>query len=216
MSNIDWFFRSPRSAPKLAEEFSQLYLLRRDIDACFGIDPNTGIPWQPIDKRTGVDIYCQAIWPGTMAILAGIDMLGKFLAGTDKTWGSDSVTVEDRFKAFATHYLGLNGSDASLVYQLRNSLLHTFGLYSEKRDKNGNVKTYNFILTQGESRLIKHLKDDYYQVDVQRLREFFEQGVNKYHEELRDVACQDNQELNDKFNSMFSKHAKPMSVFKID
>jgi hypothetical protein len=212
MTNIDWYFRNPRSAPGRAEGFSQLYLLRRDIDTCFGIDPNTGVFWQPVDKRTGADIYCQAIWPGTMAILAGIDMLGKFLAGNDKTRGPGSITVGDRFKGFATRYLGLSDSVAGLVYQLRNSMLHTFGLYSEEQDNQGDIKaTYNFILTLGASILVERIKEDCYQVDAQSLRKLFEQGVSKYEAELRDVSRQDNQELNDKFNAMYPKHAKPIS-----
>ncbi len=140
MSNIDCFFRNPRLTPRRGEQLSQLYLLRRDIDTCFGTNPNTEAIWEPLDKKTKEEISCRAIWPGTMAILAGIDMLGKFLAGTDKTRGADSITVGDRFKAFATRYLGLNVPDAELIYQLRNSLLHTFGLYSEVQDKKGNVK----------------------------------------------------------------------------
>jgi hypothetical protein len=139
-------------------------------------------------------------------------MLGKFLAGTDKTWGAGGITVGNRFKAFATRYLGLTDSVAGLLYQLRNSLLHTFGLYSEELDKRGKIKaTYNFILTLGSRRLVEHIKDDYYQVDAQCLRELFEQGVSKYEADLRDVSRQDNQELNDKFSAMFPKHAKPMS-----
>jgi len=150
MANIDWYFRNPRLAQPPAEASSQLYLLRRDIDTSFGTDPNTGALWQTIDKRTGKDIYCKAIWPGTMAILAGIDMLGKFLVGTDKTRGPGKITVFDRFKAFTTRYFGLSDTDTSLLYQLRNSMLHSFGLYSEEQDKQGKIKaTYNFILTLG-------------------------------------------------------------------
>lgn len=216
MSDLDWFFRSPRSVPHSDEAHSSLYLLRRDIDTCFGTDPNTGISWQPIDKRTGASIYCRAIWPGTMAILAGIDMLGKFLAGTDKTRGIGSVSVRDRFKVFATLYLGLNGSDAGLIYQLRNSLLHTFGLYSEEQDKNGNIQaTYNFSLSVGLTTMVKHLKDDYYQVDVQRLRELFEQAVIKYHVDLSDACHKDHENLKKKFDSMLPKHAKAITFADI-
>jgi hypothetical protein len=93
-------------------------------------------------------------------------------------------------------------------------LLHTFGLYSEEQDSQGKIKaTYNFILTLGASRLVEYKKDGYYQVDAQCLRELFEQSISKYEAELRDVSYPDNQELNDKFNAMFPKHAKPMSFY---
>jgi hypothetical protein len=215
MTNIDWYFRNPRLAPRREERLSQLYLLRRDIDTCFGTDPNTGVLWQTIDKRTEAAIYCKAIWPGTMAILAGIDMLGKFLAGTDKNRGRGSINVRNRFKAFTKRYLGLSDTDAGLLYQLRNSMLHSFGLYSEEIDNQGKIKsTYNFILTLGEDKLVKHIKDDYYQIDAQCLRESFDLSITKYEAELHDVSRRDNKELNDKFNAMFPKHAKPM-LFEI-
>lgn len=142
-------------------------------------------------------------------------MLGKFLAGTDKTRGPGKSTAGDRFKAFTIRYLGLSDTDAGLLYQLRNSMLHSFGLYSEEQDNQGKIKsTYNFILTMGADKLVKNIKGDYYQIDVQCLRKHFEIGITKYEAELRDVSQQDNKELNDKFNAMFPKHAKPM-LFQI-
>lgn len=213
MSDLNWFFRSPRSAPGPRDTFSQLYLLRRDIDTCFGTDPNTGTISKPVDKASGAPMNCQAIWPGTMAILAGIDLLGKFLVGTDKTRGPGSVTVGARFREFTKRYLGLSEGDTDLVYQLRNSLLHSFGLYSEKTDNQGNVTaTYNFILSRGSGTVVQHVKDDYYQVDVQCLRELFEQAVAQYEADLRDTRREDHQDLSEKFNAMLPKHAKPMSV----
>lgn len=209
MSDIDWFFRSPRSAPRPGEKFSQLYLLRRDIDTCFGIDPNTGRILRIVDSVTGGDITCQAIWPGTMAILAGIDLLGKFLSGSDQMG-----EVRKRFINFGIRYLNLTKDDADLLYQLRNSLLHSFGLYSDKTDKRGKITaTYCFVLSRGMGMLIKHLGNDYYCLDVECLRELFEQGVKKYEIELRDSSRDDHKELNKRFNAMLSKHAKPMFVF---
>ncbi|MBI5605503.1 MAG: hypothetical protein HY879_19405 [Deltaproteobacteria bacterium] len=206
MSNLTWFFRSPRSAPCPGETLSPLYLLRRDIDTCFGSDPNTGVLLQPIDKLSGAPINCQALWPGTMAILAGIDLLGKFLVGTDQTRGPGSVTVGVRYKDFCKRYLGLSEPDANLVYQLRNSMLHSFGLYAEEIDSQGKVKaTYNFILSLGSDAVVQHLKDDYYQVDMQRLRELFDQAVAQYEVDLKDAK-----DINDKFNVMLPK-VKPIS-----
>lgn len=215
MIELDWFFRSPRKAPQNGEKFSQLYLLRRDIDTCFGTDPNTGLPFNPIDKKTKKKIYLKAIWPGTMAILAGIDLLGKFLAGSDKSCGKGKDSVKGRFKEFVKRYIGIADFEASLLYQLRNSLLHSFGLYSEIVDKKGNVKaTYNFIPSQGLHTFIQNLRDDFYQVDVNILREKFNDAINKYEIELRDNSRRDFKELNKNFSKMYSKHAKPMCVIK--
>jgi hypothetical protein len=81
MADIDRFFRDPRDKPKPPDDFSHLYLLRRDIDTCFGFNPDNGNPINGIDSVTRASVYCQALWPGVMGILAGIDLLGKFLAG---------------------------------------------------------------------------------------------------------------------------------------
>ena len=159
---------------------------------------------------------CQAIWPGTMAIMAGIDLLGKFLAGTDKTHGSDSISVSKRFKDFTERYLELSSIDTDCIYQLRNSLLHSFGLYSEKTNQQGVItKTYNFRLLRGSDIIVKYIKDDRYQIDVECLRELFEQAVVKYEADLHNVDCADYQNLMENFKVMLPKHAKPMSIFKI-
>jgi len=143
-----------------------------------------------------------------MAVLAAIDLLGKFLAGTDKT------PVRQRFTDFVVRYFGLsNRNEAYLIYQLRNSLLHSFGLYSETSDKKGNVTAvYNFVLTRGPNTLIIPSGNNFYKVDVQCLRERFEKSVAEYEAELRDTSRSDHQDLNKNFNLMFPKHAKPMIV----
>ena len=61
-SNIELFFEDPLAPPRPRPTFyGVLYLLRRDIITCFN---NV------------------AEWPGIMAILAGIDLLGKFYVGS--------------------------------------------------------------------------------------------------------------------------------------
>jgi hypothetical protein len=72
-AEADLFFMSPRTRRSVPNEFSVLYLLRRDIGTCMGVDADTGQP-----------VAHQALWPGAMAMLAGIDLLAKFYAGKDK------------------------------------------------------------------------------------------------------------------------------------
>ncbi|MBU2858045.1 hypothetical protein HF289_14660 [Acidithiobacillus ferrooxidans] len=67
------FFEDPKTNKQIPNEFSVLYLLRRDVYQCMGIDSTTR-------NKTGIKI----IWPGVMAILAGIDLLGKFYSGNDE------------------------------------------------------------------------------------------------------------------------------------
>ena len=69
MEQIGFFFFNPRVSIGLTGRFSILYLLRRDIRTCFGLDPNSD---QPIGFR--------ALFPAAMATMAGIDLLSKFFA----------------------------------------------------------------------------------------------------------------------------------------
>ena len=215
MTDLDYFFRSPRVAPQDRDSFSQLYLLRRDIETCFGFDPNTGLTFKPVDATTHQKIYCKAIWPGTMAILAGIDLLAKFFIGSDKSGGRrQNDQVGWRFESFAQRYLGLSKDDAHLLYHLRNSLLHSFGLYSEEYDKKScTIKAFNFNLSQGFGVLIEHQYSDFYRIDIDQLRACFDKAISDYESDLRDASIHDHKQLNNNFTKMFPKHARPMQIF---
>ncbi|RZA01145.1 MAG: hypothetical protein EOP47_11770, partial [Sphingobacteriaceae bacterium] len=108
---IDFFFKPSTDEP-IGPEFSSLYLLRRDIFTALGYDPNT---MEAINYRV--------LWPGVMCILAGIDLLGKYLAGDDV-----NSSVSERFRNYYEKYFD-NKHEYEIVYQLRNSMLHSFGLY---------------------------------------------------------------------------------------
>ncbi|MBM4467238.1 MAG: hypothetical protein FJ014_17070 [Chloroflexi bacterium] len=182
MTNIDLFFEDPAIYHAPPRSYSVLYLLRRDISVCLGIDPNSGNP-----------INFQALLPGAMAILAGIDLLGKFLAGNDNIG-----EVGKRFKDFVSKYLqAVSPTDATILYQLRNSLLHSFGLYSE--DRKGNV--YKFTLSATQRPLVQPLGSDNYLVDVRTLRSQFETGIANYQADLKSDLS-----LQTCFNAMFSKY----------
>jgi hypothetical protein len=68
MSPIDLFFQSPNNFDDNQDNFSTLFALRRDIYICMGINPN--------DNAT---IESRALFPAAMAIMAGIDLLAKFV-----------------------------------------------------------------------------------------------------------------------------------------
>jgi hypothetical protein len=209
IDNIEWFFKNPRIVPQKDGLHSQLYLLRRDIDTCFGTDPNTGFLFDPIDKITHKEINCKAIWPGAMCILAGVDLLSKFLYGSDKSSGKSKDSVKWRFENYIIKYFGIDQYKAHILFQLRNSLLHSFGLYSEEIIK-GKLVTYNFLLDRSRTCFIKHLKNDYYQIDVQILREKFNLSIEKYERDIKNNLSKDFYMLIHNFNIMYPKHAKPM------
>jgi hypothetical protein len=179
-TDAELFFLPPRTQP-VAGKSGVLYLLRRDIDLCMEIDPTT-------QQR----VSYQALWPGAMAILAGIDLLAKFFAGSDATG-----QVSQRFRDFLD-FLKWPATDRKVIYQLRNSLLHSFGLYSQ--DQNG--KVYHFFLTgTGSGAVVSHRSPDQYYVDLRVLHRAFEKAVEDY----RAVLDSDSR-LQANFAAMFGRY----------
>ncbi|MBU2857062.1 hypothetical protein HF289_09340 [Acidithiobacillus ferrooxidans] len=182
-SNLNLFFKDPKTPKRIPNDFSVLYLLRRDVYQCMGIDPNTGC-------KTGN----QAIWPGVMAILAGIDLLGKFYAGSD-----DIGQAGPRFRDYIKKYFnGIGPQDHETIYQLRNALLHSFGLYSKYRNN-----VYRFILDQNLSSFITHTPPDKYIIDVRKLHCKFEESIDLYYTDLKN-----NQNLQNNLNAIFPNYGK--------
>jgi hypothetical protein len=184
--NIDFFFDytpyptecNPRPQGK---DWSTLHLLRQEITYCF-------------EKRN-------AIWPATMAIFAGIDLLAKYHSGNDLIRDGK---VGERFQEFIKEYLELSvEDDRTAIWQLRNSMLHSFGLYSKKvrpkkREKEEEiVKAYKFTVTRHTLKLIHETGTEYitegteqhpviyYTIDVSILQQEFERGVRQYYNDLR-------------------------------
>jgi hypothetical protein len=107
-----------------------------------------------------------------MCILAGVDFLGKFYAGSDAQGG-----VRDRFTSYLQRYFDLDdpANDAETVYQLRNALLHSFGLFSRTRHQ-----TYRFELMAGENPLLEQYEPEHYRVNHRRLFEKWEGSIALY------------------------------------
>jgi hypothetical protein len=151
------FFEDPHCGREPLGDFGVLYLLRCDINRCFEAEK-------------------KILWPGAMAILAGIDLLGKFLAGDDQG------PVGDRFRAFVIKYFApIASAEVEAIYQLRNSLLHSFGLYS--KDRKGNVYRFQLVPDACGS-LIDQIGTGLFRVDLARLYMSFESAINRYHCDL--------------------------------
>ncbi len=154
---IELFFRDPNDVPGDTGLHSTLYLLRRDIRKCLSIgfaDQNESI----------------ARWPGAIAILAGIDLLAKFFTGQDDFFqGPQKLNVSKRFTNFIENYFHLDSSDQiDAIYQLRNALIHSFGLYSQDQKTK---KVYKFVLVWAKcNELATDCQDrGYYQVNLKIL-----------------------------------------------
>jgi hypothetical protein len=181
--DADLFFLSPRTKVPRPNQFGVLYLLRRDIDQCMGIDPDTG-----------QDVGPTALWPGAMAILAGVDLLAKFWAGSDA-----QREVSKRFRGFLDCCFDVTKpKDREAIYQLRNSLLHSFGLYSKDKDKE-----YRFVLAfDGEDvALVSHTPPDKYYVNLRVLHGELEKAIGAYCTKLSSDT-----QLQNKFAAMFGNY----------
>lgn len=180
----DLFFEDPVNYVE-ATKSSILHLLRRDIYRCMGYTIQNGM-WvknaEPI------------IWPGSMAVLTGIDLLGKFYAGNH-----NDREVGSRFKAYCEKYI-CSHDDAQVIYELRNSFLHSFGLFSKSR-----TATYYFQVSSSRQDLVTKFSvggpDYYYRIDLYTLRDKFEQSIAKYKKDL-----ETDNELQKKFDAMFNSY----------
>ncbi len=200
---IEMFFRDPQDKPTFPGEFSTLYLLRRDIETCLGRDPTTR-----------QQINFQALWPAAISIFAGIDLLAKFCSG-------DKGGVGERFKEFINKYSGLDKDKADVLYILRNSLVHSFGLYSEHESKNKkiihtftlnnntgelSIKTNETKYTEDVNGVSINVEANHFIVSIKELNYLFNKLVNSYHEDLKkrsDLPL---------FNAMFKKYGGPITI----
>lgn len=191
---LNIFFQNPNDIINVHKS-SILHLLRRDIFRCMGYIDNKNYHELEKDPQTET-----IIWPGIMVVLAGIDLLGKFFSGED-----EQKKVGHRFKNYCEEYLDVDEKEADVIYQLRNSLLHSFGLLSKKYSRRQGKRTtiyYYFKVSWGNEELIELLSDKnnekYYKIDLKVLWDKFEKGIEKYEKDLRT----DN-ELKNNFHKMF-------------
>ncbi len=191
--NINLFFKSPTEEDVIPSEehflprrYGVLYLLRRDIRRSLDIVPNRNALKTVPDGLTGA-----------MGILAGIDLLGKFYCG------DDTGKVTQRFKDFLHAYFHLSSTDdEETIYQFRNALLHSFGLYSKKR----NGKEYHFNVTnvvgvKNIRPLVTHDGHGVYLIDVNVLYNKFENAIEEYSKELAN-----NGDLQKYFSQIFTNY----------
>lgn len=152
---IDTFFVP--SGSRVGDKFSALNLLIRQKEKC-------------LDESCGV-----AVWPGIMTIFSGIDMLGFYY--------DDGCLLKStkRFKAFYDRFFKHSKiyNESELIYQARNAMVHTFGLYA--KDHNGTE--YKFMYDwQEESDYVIHQNIDLsiYIINFYGLNKAFDKAIKNY------------------------------------
>lgn len=193
MQNVNKFFEDTSTRHNTKKEiynFSRLYLLIRDIKACLGFNPDSRQIDENVKCKCGKERGAIAQWPAIMTILAGIDLLGKFRAGCD-----NRNKIGERFKNFVEEYFDIEKDDAEIIYELRNCLMHSFGLYSTK---------YKFLLINNNKeklityRKIKKKPFKLTVINVWKLYVIFMGAVEKYYDSLKKYRI-----LRENFNDMF-------------
>ncbi len=170
------FFRNPTDNPVIPGTFGTLYLLRRDLNDMreFMRDPNK--------KCERVDL---ALWPRAMVIFAGIDLIAKFYANDDATGGG---AIGQRFRDFVARFItqdnDANSAQTQAVWQCRNSVLHSFGWYSES----GGV-VYRFSLTRTTQNWLMQQDPnnaERWWLNLTRLEQRFDASIGEYEALIND------------------------------
>ena len=193
-------FQDPGVEPSLPGMFGVLYLLRRDLKQCMTEGP-------------------EASFPAVMLVMAGIDLLGKFYAGSDGPRSSGK-----RFKRFVADFMSPRSEgETDAVYQLRNALMHSFGLYSKKLDAKGKiVQEWRFGFHTGPSptgEMVSSQGDSKYLFSITTLYRRFEAAVAAYRARLATKP-----ELQESFRAMFGDYGttgvgradRPMTVGELE
>lgn len=167
--NIEIFFKEETCNPGTN---SSLALLRNDINRCF----DSGI-----------------LYPGIIGMMTGIDLLAKFYSGDDSN--SD---VGSKFKDFLKYYFYLSNEDErEYIYQLRNVMLHSFGLFSQNK-KDG---FYYFTLTQDGEFMLYNKEEEgknvKININILELRKKFNQAIYFYKKDLFE-----NEDILDRFKKI--------------
>lgn len=199
--DMKMFFRNPLTwaAPSSkTETYGVLYLLRRDVYRCFGIDPDGGPPKQSM----------RSLWPGTLTIMAGIDLLGRFAiipAGVAEP-GSKA-----RFNNYVRSYVpgivttdsASKPSDQKLLYSLRCALVHSFG-WSDGDPSTGTMSQFRMNMKTGPL-IDGPATDGTFTVSAEELRQRFEQSIAHYIAQLQVDA---NADLRNRFEQVFPEYGK--------
>ncbi|HEX4054678.1 MAG TPA: hypothetical protein VHX86_10475 [Tepidisphaeraceae bacterium] len=192
-SDEQLFLKDPAEVQMPPAPYGILYILRQDIYRCMGLDLKTGKQLPPPDNGL-------SLWPGAMAIMAGVDLLGKFFSGND-----GPRTVSTNFDLFLKECFKLSSQeDRITIYQLRNSLLHSFGLYSEAQGG----RIFRFSLNQTGPPITRPIDPldpaQRYIVNILSLQEEFEKAVKVYTTLLE--TGRDSTTLHTNFARMFPKY----------
>jgi hypothetical protein len=186
---IALFFKRPAPITELGT-FGSLFMLRREAQDC--------LIGKVIDEDAVIDEAMRGehrLFATLMVVMAGVDLLAKFYAGSDDNGG-----VGARIKDFAARYMFPNAeapdrSALALYLGLRNPLLHSFTLYDRKLEIWLVNRQPNFDIFENP------VKPDHFLISVEGVYLAFVRGLRAYHAELVKDG-----DLRAKFEAMYEKY----------
>lgn len=155
MKRFDLFFMDPRVNYSDGKQ-SNLYLLRREINTVLASKSN------PINQ-TGVQ-QGPSILLAAMGVMAGIDLLAKFYSG-EEYYSNSGI----RFQKFVQRYF--DNDSADVLYKLRNSLMHNFGL---------NDDGFKFVLRYENGPMLYYKEKSTTVINVKELHLMFENSIPQF------------------------------------
>jgi hypothetical protein len=205
-SNLDFFFADPTDSQHgEGRRQSTLYLLRREVQDCL-IGEVVGEHEVLQPSR-----HARRLFASIMVIFAGIDLLGKFVRGDDAPGPGE---IERRFKGLIRAYMPLtpetSAREAHIIWRVRNTVMHSFGLYDRGHTQDRHVAVSNEPWTPNEVSPVAAPKTvqgtAVWLVSIPRLYLGFIEAVAAYEKDVRARP-----DLQQGFASMF-EHYGSLSV----
>lgn len=186
---IDFFF-APPLPEQVGDNVSPLHLVRREMQDCLigGVISE--------DQVISSHMKRHRLFATTMVIMAGIDLLAKFYAGSDANNEAGKRIIDFVSEFMFKGHPSTKDCAEALYYGCRNPLLHSFTLHSGKK--------YSVALTSFMNHGIVGYVDGVpglYLISVEGLFLGFVKAIQKYESSLRGSA-----DLQSNFGSMFNSY----------
>jgi hypothetical protein len=176
------FFAPPtmrQSQALLGDTLSSLYLLRKEAQDCLINKDADQFEYVAEETVFGAYQELERLWASTMVVFAGLDLLGKFASGDDSQY-----RVGERFIEYMVIYGGLKKRDASILYVIRNAIMHSFGLYDRKKGlRRPFAMTQNCELPRNDRRCIRRV-GRHWSLCVEHLYDSFVYSIQSYESAL--------------------------------
>ena len=201
-ADIDFFFAAPDTPSarhSRGSMVSVLYLLRRELLDTQGYDP--AIEYEDTAWRNGAKAR---LFASLSLMFTGFDLLAKFEQG-------DEAGVGRRFKAFLRSEHGGQEPEsiANLLYGVRNSIIHAFGVPDP--ETLGDMGMTHIAISQrlvadttmGATPVTVRLSGDVAEVYIDGVYRLFLSAKNRYRDSLWGDGAE---EARERFDAMFMKY----------